>query len=102
MPWHPIDLPSLQVGLLHTLVSRTRPGDEVREFHGSLRWAEFLLKHSGGRIRPGDYVRVAELSDVQREAVALLAEEGLARVTDGQAVVLPPRIRRWPVPCTGI
>ncbi|MER8012228.1 RiPP maturation radical SAM C-methyltransferase [Streptomyces sp. NPDC094149] len=58
MPWHPIDLPSLQVGLLHTLVSRTRPGDEVREFHGSLRWAEFLLKHSGGRIRPGDYVRV--------------------------------------------
>ncbi|WP_275297596.1 RiPP maturation radical SAM C-methyltransferase [Streptomyces sp. CdTB01] len=58
MPWHPIDLPSLQVGLLHTLVSHTRPGDEVREFHGSLRWAEFLLKHSGGRLRPGDYVRV--------------------------------------------
>ncbi|MFF4252725.1 RiPP maturation radical SAM C-methyltransferase [Streptomyces sp. NPDC001663] len=58
MPWHPIDLPSLQVGLLHTLVSRTRPDDEVREFHGSLRWAEFLLERSGGRLRPGDYVRV--------------------------------------------
>src|SRR5689334_15287061 len=58
MPWHPIDLPSLQLGLLHALVSRTRPRDEVREFHGSLRWAEFLLERSGGRLRPGDYVRV--------------------------------------------
>lgn len=58
MPWHPIDLPSLQIGLLHALVSRTRPQDAVREFHGSLRWAEFLLERSGGRLRPGDYVRV--------------------------------------------
>ncbi|WP_269786069.1 RiPP maturation radical SAM C-methyltransferase [Streptomyces guryensis] len=58
MPWHPIDLPSLQLGLLHALVSRTRPHDEVREFHGSLRWAEFLLERSDGRLRPGDYVRV--------------------------------------------
>ncbi|MEV5613448.1 RiPP maturation radical SAM C-methyltransferase [Streptomyces sp. NPDC052225] len=55
MPWHPIDLPSLQVGLLHQLLRRTRPDDEVREFHGSLRWAEFLLERSGGRLRPGDY-----------------------------------------------
>ncbi|MGW2523111.1 hypothetical protein ACWC09_40245 [Streptomyces sp. NPDC001617] len=55
MPWHPIDLPSLRVGLLHAWVSRTRPPDEVREVHGSLRWAEFLLRHSGGRLRPGDH-----------------------------------------------
>ncbi|MES4887348.1 RiPP maturation radical SAM C-methyltransferase [Streptomyces sp. NPDC096012] len=58
MPWHPIDLPSLQLGLLHRIVRRARPGDEVTEFHGSLRWAEFLLEHSGGRLRPGDYVAV--------------------------------------------
>ncbi|MFF4561634.1 RiPP maturation radical SAM C-methyltransferase [Streptomyces sp. NPDC001435] len=58
MPWHPIDLPSLQVGLLHRLVRQARPADEVTEFHGSLRWAEFLLEHSGGRLRLGDYVAV--------------------------------------------
>ncbi|MFJ8821600.1 RiPP maturation radical SAM C-methyltransferase [Streptomyces sp. NPDC102467] len=55
MPWHPIDLPSLQVGLLHQLLRQVRPGDEVGEFHGSLRWAEFLLERSDGRLRPGDY-----------------------------------------------
>ncbi|MGW1588587.1 RiPP maturation radical SAM C-methyltransferase [Streptomyces sp. NPDC002386] len=58
MPWHPLDLPSLQLGLLNRLVRRTRPADEVMEFHGSLRWAEFLLERSGGRLRPGDYVSV--------------------------------------------
>ncbi|MET8947133.1 RiPP maturation radical SAM C-methyltransferase [Streptomyces sp. NPDC004542] len=58
MPWHPIDLPSLQLGLLHRLVRQARPRDEVTEFHGSLRWAEFLLERSGGRLRPGDYVEV--------------------------------------------
>ncbi|WP_405606865.1 hypothetical protein [Streptomyces sp. NBC_00076] len=55
MPWHPIDLPSLQVGLLHQLLRQARPDDDVREFHGSLRWAEFLLERSDGRLRPGDY-----------------------------------------------
>ncbi|MEU6770380.1 RiPP maturation radical SAM C-methyltransferase [Streptomyces sp. NPDC046759] len=58
MPWHPLDLPSLQLGLLNRLVRQARPVDEVTEFHGSLRWAEFLLEHSGGRLRPGDYVSV--------------------------------------------
>ncbi|MFE9449705.1 RiPP maturation radical SAM C-methyltransferase [Streptomyces sp. NPDC006739] len=46
------------MGLLHALVRQARPGDEVREFHGSLRWAEFLLERSGGRLRPGDCVEV--------------------------------------------
>ncbi|MEU3981153.1 RiPP maturation radical SAM C-methyltransferase [Streptomyces sp. NPDC026672] len=58
MPWHPLDLPSLQLGLLHRLVRQARPADEVSEFHGSLRWAEFLLDRSDGRLRPGDYVSV--------------------------------------------
>ncbi|MFJ9815422.1 RiPP maturation radical SAM C-methyltransferase [Streptomyces sp. NPDC101151] len=58
MPWHPLDLPSLQLGLLNRLVRQARPGAEVREFHGSLRWAEFLLERSGGRLRPGDCVAV--------------------------------------------
>ncbi|MET9833319.1 RiPP maturation radical SAM C-methyltransferase [Streptomyces sp. NPDC006385] len=58
MPWHPIDLPSLQVGLLHRLVRQVRPDDEVHELHGSLRWAEFLLERSGGALRPGHCVTV--------------------------------------------
>ncbi|MFH9083757.1 RiPP maturation radical SAM C-methyltransferase [Streptomyces sp. NPDC017673] len=58
MPWHPLDLPSLQLGLLQEIVRRARPGDEVTEFHGSLRWAEYLLERSGGRLLPGDYVEV--------------------------------------------
>ncbi|MFF5023369.1 RiPP maturation radical SAM C-methyltransferase [Streptomyces collinus] len=58
MPWHPLDLPSLQLGLLNRLVRRARPDAEVTEFHGSLRWAEYLLEHSGGRLRPGDCVAV--------------------------------------------
>ncbi|MCX5203484.1 RiPP maturation radical SAM C-methyltransferase [Streptomyces sp. NBC_00237] len=58
MPWQPIDLPSLQIGLLHALLTRTRPSDEVHEFHGSLRWAEFLLERTDGLLRPADHVEV--------------------------------------------
>ncbi|MFB8038758.1 DUF5825 family protein [Streptomyces sp. NPDC056004] len=49
-----------------------------------------------------DPTAVAELSAIGREAVELLVAERLARVTDGWVVALPPRIRRWPVPCTDI
>ncbi|MDX3312457.1 DUF5825 family protein [Streptomyces sp. ME08-AFT2] len=45
---------------------------------------------------------LGELDAVQREAVDLLAAERLALVADGWAVALPPRLHRWPVPCTGI
>lgn len=37
-----------------------------------------------------------------QEAAALLAAERLALVSGGWAVTVPPRIRRWPVPCTAI
>lgn len=62
MPWQPIELPSLQIGLLHALLAEARPDDEVLEFHGSLRWAEFLLKRTGGRIRPDDHIVVGSES----------------------------------------
>ncbi|WP_030939724.1 hypothetical protein [Streptomyces sp. NRRL S-646] len=45
---------------------------------------------------------LAELSDRQLQAAKLLADEGLALLADGRAVALPPRLRSWPVPCTGI
>ncbi|MET9918312.1 DUF5825 family protein [Streptomyces sp. NPDC059605] len=49
-----------------------------------------------------DATAVAGLDATGREAVDLLAGERLARVTDGWVVALPPRIRRWPVPCSDI
>ncbi|MFJ7496692.1 DUF5825 family protein [Streptomyces sp. NPDC097727] len=49
-----------------------------------------------------DATPVACLSTTGREAVDLLTTERLAWVTDGWVVALPPRIRRWPVPCTDI
>ncbi|MEU8525905.1 MULTISPECIES: DUF5825 family protein [Streptomyces] len=42
------------------------------------------------------------LGPAGREAVELLADERLVLVTDGWAVALPPRLRRWPVPCTSV
>jgi hypothetical protein len=42
------------------------------------------------------------LTPTHREAAGLLADERLALIVDGWAVALPPRLRRWPVPCTGI
>ncbi|MFF4490316.1 DUF5825 family protein [Streptomyces sp. NPDC001544] len=45
---------------------------------------------------------LGELSPAERTATDLLAAERLALVTDGWAVTLPPRIRRWPVPCTAV
>jgi hypothetical protein len=39
---------------------------------------------------------------VGREAVGLLVAERLVLASGGWAVALPPRIRRWPVPCTAI
>ncbi|GAA3143318.1 hypothetical protein GCM10010521_32670 [Streptomyces rameus] len=45
---------------------------------------------------------VDTLDPVGREALGLLAAERLVLAAGGWAVALPPRIRRWPVPCTAI
>lgn len=67
--------------------------------------ARFTLDHPD-LLAAFDTLRAATpvdaLSPVHREALDLLAAERLALVTDGWAVALPPRLRRWPVPCTGI
>lgn len=67
--------------------------------------ARFTLDHAdllAAFERVLDPAPLGELSTVHREAVGLLAAERLALVTDGWVVALPPRIRRWPVPATGI
>ncbi|KOX02882.1 DUF5825 family protein [Streptomyces sp. NRRL B-3648] len=45
---------------------------------------------------------VAALDAAGREALGLLTAERLVLSSGGWAVTLPPRIRRWPVPCTAI
>ncbi|WP_329378028.1 DUF5825 family protein [Streptomyces sp. NBC_01351] len=45
---------------------------------------------------------LGELDAAHREALSLLAGERLVLVTQGWAVALPPRLRRWPVPCTSV
>ncbi|WP_369266073.1 DUF5825 family protein [Streptomyces harbinensis] len=42
------------------------------------------------------------LSGTRLEAVAMLADERIVLLADRWAVTLPPRIRHWPVPYTGI
>ncbi|MGD6753827.1 DUF5825 family protein [Streptomyces sp. BH105] len=42
------------------------------------------------------------LAPAHQEAARHLTDEGLALIVDGWAVALPPRMRRWPVPCMGI
>ncbi|MFE9449704.1 DUF5825 family protein [Streptomyces sp. NPDC006739] len=46
--------------------------------------------------------RLDALDTTGHRALGLLTTERLALVTDGWAVSLPPRVHRWPVPCTAI
>ena len=60
MPWLAVDTPSLPVGILRQRVSDTRPSIEISEFHGGVRWAEYMLDATAGRLTPNDYARVAD------------------------------------------
>jgi ribosomal peptide maturation radical SAM protein 1 len=60
MPWQLLELPSLAVGILHARLRQARPGDEVRELHAGIGWAEHLLEQSGGALGPADYTELAE------------------------------------------
>ena len=58
MPWQAIHRPSLPVGLLHRLVEEQCPGIEVVEYHGGIRWAEYML--TDGELLPADYTKVSD------------------------------------------
>lgn len=60
MPWQTVYRPSLPLGLLHSLVRRDRPETHVTEYHGSIRWVEFLLSATGGRLGAAEYTRIAD------------------------------------------
>ncbi|MEW2356287.1 RiPP maturation radical SAM C-methyltransferase [Spirillospora sp. NPDC029432] len=59
MPWQSFELPSLPLALLAARLADVRPMDTVREYHGYLRWAEYLLAETGGEITPETCERVS-------------------------------------------
>jgi ribosomal peptide maturation radical SAM protein 1 len=61
MPWHSLHAPSLGVSLLHNRIRDTRPADDVTEYYGGLRWADWLLRRSDGELRPVQYDHVASM-----------------------------------------
>ncbi|MBY8843613.1 DUF5825 family protein [Streptomyces sp. SP2-10] len=78
-----------------TVLDRRRPGTAARLTldHPSLH---------GTFLRLLEPTPVDALDAVGREALGLLAAERLVLSAGGWAVTLPPRVRRWPVPCTAI
>lgn len=60
MPWLAVDTPSLPVGILRRRVSEVCPSVDVSEFHGGVRWAEYLLQATDGDITPNDYMLVGD------------------------------------------
>lgn len=60
MPWHLLQTPCLPVGLLRSRVAQCRHEHSVTDYHGNLRWAEFLINDSGGDIGIDDYAQIAD------------------------------------------
>ncbi|RSM87873.1 RiPP maturation radical SAM protein 1 [Kibdelosporangium aridum] len=59
MPWHALSRPSLALGVLSSACRREGLSPPV-EYHGGLRFAEFLLDRTDGVVTPFDYAAVAE------------------------------------------
>lgn len=59
MPWLAVDTPSLAIGILHRRVVDACPDVEVVDYPGTLRWAEYLLANTDGRVTPGECGEVA-------------------------------------------
>ena len=60
MPWHAANRPSLAVAILVSLLRRDRPAVEVTEYHGGIRWTEFLLRKGYGETAVRDYTDIAD------------------------------------------
>lgn len=59
MPWHALSRPSLSVEVLRAACAR-RGLPVPAAYHGGLRFAEFLLERSDGKLSPYEYHAVAE------------------------------------------
>lgn len=59
MPWHSLSRPSLASGVLRSACAASGL-DEPVEYHGALRFAEFLLDRTSDSVRPEDYETLAD------------------------------------------
>jgi hypothetical protein len=126
--WRAAGSPSYDPGLLHHLPPpQELPGheDELTNWRAAYSYGSLHHRRGPGfvtvldRRQRGTAVRLtldhpgllaaflrlqepAPLDAVDPEALALLTAERLVLAAGGWAVALPPRIRRWPVPCTAI
>ncbi|MGQ5639113.1 MULTISPECIES: DUF5825 family protein [unclassified Streptomyces] len=126
--WRAAGSPSYDPGLLHHLPPPLElPGHEGELANWRAAYSYGSLHHRRGpgfvtvldRRQRGTAVRLtldhpgllaaflrlqepAPLDAVDPEALTLLTAERLVLAAGGWAVALPPRIRRWPVPCTAI
>lgn len=59
LPWHALDRPSLQLGVLRaTCLAHGLPAPST--YHGSLRFADYLLERTAGAVTPYDCVEISE------------------------------------------
>jgi hypothetical protein len=126
--WRAVGRPSYDIGLLHHLPppSELSAGEaELAAWRAGHAFGSLYHRRGPGfvtvldRREKGTAVRLtldhpdllaaflrlqdpAPLDAVDREAVRLLRAERLVLAAGGWAVALPPRVRRWPVPCTAI
>ncbi len=56
MPWHALSWPSLAISVLDTLLSES--GHQVTQYQGNVRFAEYMLEVSDGRLTPDEYAHI--------------------------------------------
>jgi ribosomal peptide maturation radical SAM protein 1 len=60
MPWHSLDTPSLALGILHERVKHCKDAHEVQDFYAHIKWAEYMVERSEGKLSAKDYTAIAE------------------------------------------
>lgn len=60
MPWQGLDTPSSALGILEPCVRRHAGDWTVDQLYANLRWAECLMRESGGSITAKDYGNIAD------------------------------------------
>ncbi|WP_328764173.1 MULTISPECIES: RiPP maturation radical SAM C-methyltransferase [unclassified Streptomyces] len=58
MPWASLDMPSLALSTLTPLVREHRGVESVDVLYGNLRWADHVLRESGGSVGEEDFGRI--------------------------------------------
>ena len=60
MPWQSLECPSVALGILHERILHSAPTHAVTQVYGNVRWAEYLLAATEGRLSPIHYSNIAD------------------------------------------